>query len=126
MDNMQINREFYQIVSEIVIDTKSLRQFYDESQEFQFGESQRPIELRERKIKHELVNSIRHNNEFDYEEGIRKVHNLDRRYRAENYKLYKNIILHKIAEQYPFLGGECQTQKLRADMVTIVNKKRGW
>lgn len=119
MDN--INKQFQSIVSEISFGDKSIRQFFDESQEYQFGNAQKPMELSERKIKRDLVNSIRHNNSFDYNAGIYDVHKLDRKNRAENYKIYKNIILNMIAKEYPFLADECNNQKFRVDMVKIVD-----
>lgn len=119
---MKKNQEFYQIISRIDLGNKTLRDYFEESHDHYFGEAGAPTELSERKIKRDLVNSIRHNNSFDYDAGIREVHRLDRKNRADNYKLYKNIILDKIATKYPFLSAECRNQKLRVDMVKKVSK----
>lgn len=122
MDNnsMKVNEAFAKIVSNINFGDKSLRQYFEETQEYYFGGNYRHREFSERKIRKDLVNSIRHNNSFDYNADIRQIHHMDKRNKDANYKLYKNIILSKIAEAYPFLSEECNIQKFKVDMVTII------
>ena len=65
---------FYDVVNQVVVDSKPLRQYFDEAMEYYDA----PLEMKERDIKKMLVNSIRHNSDFDYEEGIRQLHKTKR------------------------------------------------
>mgnify|MGYP003321335147 CR=1 FL=1 len=64
-----------------------------------------------------MVNNIRHNYS-NYDETTRLVNRINRS--DNDYNQYKNCVLNKIADAYPFLKKECERQKRRFDMVKIV------
>lgn len=117
---MRQNRKFDKISNNIHINTnKSLREIYEDSQLYVTGSSEMPLEIREATLKHNLVNQIRHT-ESNYISSLKEVHKISKRFQNNNYWIYKNRVLDKIAEAYPCLAKECNKQRHDIDMVTIV------
>lgn len=71
------------------------------------------------KINHIMVNTIRHTFS-DYEPNLKVIHKLRTVYNA--YPRYKNSVLTSIAKEYPFLEKECDKQKMKINMVRVVEK----
>ena len=120
MDACRKNIEFNKIVNNINLSDKSIREFYDEALSYSFEYNEEPLYLQEDNIKRTLVNSLRHNNIFDYDKDINKINKIDKKNKDMNYKLYKNKVLNKIGEKYPFLEEECIKQMNAVDMVTYI------
>lgn len=79
-------------------------------------------EYQERDLMHIMVNNIRHCHS-SYENGLRSLHNANRYapvgMNESMYYRYKNAILNKIAEVYPFLSKQCNEQKRSIKMVKL-------
>lgn len=115
---MYTSQKFYSIIQNIQINQcDDMREIFDQALNYEYAGVDQPIEFRERNIQRMLVNSIRHNNS-NYESGLKQVHRLNTI--EETYFRYKNIVLNKIAEKYPFLQDECDQQKYRVNMFNII------
>lgn len=110
--------KFNSIIKNIKIEpNQNLREIFDAALNYQYGESEKPISFKESNIKRIMVNSIRHRYS-NYEDGLKQIHRL--RMSEEVYFRYKNIVLHQISQQYPFLQDECESQKHKINMVKII------
>jgi hypothetical protein len=123
MNNMEKNKFFKECIDSIKIDLRSPRELYEDSIAFRYNDKV-PMELREHNIRRIMVNDARHKIESGYTQTIKAISKMDKYNRQRNYTLYKNNVLLKIAEAYPFLEQECRSQMRREDMVRIVNNKK--
>ena len=80
------------------------------------------IEYYENDINAIMVNNIRHNYS-NYDQVIKQVYKVNRS--DNDYEQYKNSVLDKIANTYPFLKDECARQKRKFDMVKVINTEVG-
>lgn len=110
--------QFNTIIQNIRIEQNyDLRDIFNNALSYQYNESERPIIFKENDIKRFMVNSIRHNYS-NYEDGLKQIHRL--KMHEDIYFRYKNIVLNKISEMYPFLYDECKSQKHDVYMVDII------
>ena len=106
------------IIYSIKVDNNSnLRSIFDDALNYEFTESEIPLEFREGNIQRILVNSIRHSYS-NYEKGLKKVYRLKS---EKDYYRYKNATLERIAIGYPTLRDECERKKHKLCMVNIVS-----
>lgn len=104
--------KFWQIVNNTTFKSETdLRRVYEKNRLLQDVDK----DLTEKYINRLLVNTIRHQytNYDDSMKDIRKINYINR---VSNYKQYKNIVLSRIADMYPILAEECESQKYRLDM----------
>lgn len=106
------------VINSIKIDNSvNLREVFNTALNYEFTESEIPLEFKEGNIQRILVNSIRHSYS-NYEEGLKKVHKLKS---EDNYFRYKNATLERIAKEYSILRNECERQKHTINIATIVS-----
>ena len=107
------------IINSIKVDNNSnLRNIFDDALNYEFTESEIPLEFREGNIQRILVNSIRHSYS-NYEAGLKNVHRLKS---EDDYFRYKNATLERIAREYSTLRDECERQKHTLNIATIVSE----
>lgn len=112
--NKTIN--FYNIINSTNIENKDCRKIFDNSVQYAYGEVL--DEYSEKSINAIMVNDIRHNCS-NYDQNLKQIYRIHRS--DSDYIQYKNSILNKISNAYPFLIDECNKQKRRCDMVKICN-----
>lgn len=114
-----INKDkiFNDIITGINIDPlQNIREVYDNALLYEYGDDS-IVEIRENNINRIMVNQIRHAYS-NYESNLKTVNRLERN--SIKYIQYRNIVLERIACEYPFLRRECEKQKFKHDMVKIV------
>ena len=109
-----------EIINSIKIDNNNdLREIFDTALNYEFTESETPIEFKEDNIQRILVNSIRHSYS-NYEAGLKNIHRLKS---EDDYFRYKNATLERIAREYSTLRDECERQKHTLNIATIVSEE---
>lgn len=118
------------IISTVVVYDYSsdIRHVLDDALSYYTTIPEEQLEFKECDLKHIMVNHIRHNNS-SYELHLRNINNIgcntEHRYNNNiSYKMYRNAVLDSIARTYPFLKEECDQQKQKVNMVTIVDKNK--
>ena len=115
-------------IDNISIDSsRNVRSILDDALEFNNMASDDKLVYREREVKHYMVNHIRHS-ATSYEIVLKTIHRVsapqDFQTRELNYHMYKNAILERISQAYPFLKSECDAQKYKINMVKIKRKSK--
>lgn len=106
--------DLYRVIESTIIEYKDYREIFDNAVQFEYGKTL--DEYSEKGINAIMVNNIRHNCS-NYDKMLKPMHRI---HRSENdYIQYKNSVLEKIANVYPFLKDECNRQKRKLDMVSI-------
>lgn len=115
--NMDKTIDFYKIINSVVIENIDCREIFDNAVRYGYG---KPLdEYSEKSINAIMVNDIRHNCS-NYDQALKQVYRI---HRSDNdYAQYKNSVLEKIANAYPFLRDECVKQKRKFDMIKIVTE----
>ena len=105
----------YKLIDSVVIENVSYREIFDSAIKYIYNQ---PLdEYNENNIHAIMVNNIRHNYS-NYDQITKPMHKI---YRSpDDYDQYKNCILNKISNMYPFLKDECERQKREFNMVKIV------
>ena len=114
---MKKTKYLYDIIDSTMIYEKDYREVFDDAVQFAYGES--VCEFYEKDIDAIMVNNIRHNCS-NYDQNLKQVYKINRT--DDDYKQYKNSVLHRIASTYPSLEDECNRQKRKLDMVEICKR----
>lgn len=109
--------DLYNIIDSVIIEKVDYREIFDSSIEYVYGDSL--AEYTEHSIHSIMVNNIRHNYS-NYDDITRLMHRINRS--PNDYDQYKNCVLEKISNIYPFLKDECERQKRKFNMVDIVSR----
>lgn len=110
--------EFRRVIDSVNIDNKDYREIFDDAIQYAYGE---PLnEYSEKNINTIMVNNIRHNCS-NYDSMIKCMRKVRRS--EDDYLQYKNSVLEKIANNYPFLKDECIKQKRKFDMVKVFKQR---
>ena len=101
------------------IDQCSAREVYDAAMYYAYGDDI-PELMHEEQIKKLMVNNIRHKHS-NYMDIVYKVDAIANHYVPRHY-IFRNSVLYKIADQYPYLSDECTRQTKRITMVRSVER----
>ena len=110
--------DLYNAINSTNIENKSCREIFDSAAQFAYGKPL--LEYSEKSIEAIMVNDIRHNYS-NYDRVLKKVYKINRT--DDDYNQYKNSVLEKISDTYPFLKDECDKQKRNFDMVKICKQR---
>lgn len=112
--NLKRIEHFYNAINSTVIEDRNCREIFDNAIQFGYG---KPLdEYSEKSINAIMVNDIRHNCS-NYDQVLKVIYRI---HRSDNdYIQYKNSVLDKISNVYPFLKDECDKQKRKLDMVKV-------
>lgn len=113
------NKRFAKTIAKFKLDDDvNIRDVYDRGVAHIYG-GNIPVQQNEEKIKHAMVNNIRHKHS-NYNMLMGRVRTICNGYQPR-YNVYRNIVLSQIAQQYPYLADECNKQKRKVQMVKYVS-----
>ena len=110
-------KEFYKLVNSINITSKDYRDIFEDGISYEYGDQL--DEYYERNINAIMVNNIRHNCS-NYDKSLKQMRRINRS--DNDYYQYKNCVLEKISNKYPYLKDECYRQKRKIDLVKIIQR----
>ena len=107
------------IIAETHVDNNiNIRDTYNNALQYEYNEM--PIEISEKNLNRILVNNIRHDHS-NYDINRKQLRGDNKKY----YTMYKNTVLNKISDHYPYLQKECDRQKRKEIVMIKINKHRG-